>query len=76
MEQLRARFPHVLTLAWEPAERTVDDLGYGARVRHRSDLEIAAGFVEHVRHSAADADECELLGEAFEAVRVTSDEVA
>lgn len=76
MERLRARFRHVLTLAWEPAERTLDDLGYGARVRHRSDLEIAAGFVEHVRHSAADLDECALLGEAFEAVRVNSDEVA
>ncbi|MHA3705247.1 exonuclease SbcCD subunit D [Jatrophihabitans sp. YIM 134969] len=76
MERLRARFPHVLTLAWEPAERTVDDLGYGARVRHRSDLEIAAGFVEHVRHSAADADECALFGEAFEAVRAADHDVA
>ena len=76
MERLRARFPHVLTVAWEPAERPVDDRGYGARLRHRSDLEVAADFVEHVRHTAADDDECGLLAEAFEAVRIASDEVA
>ncbi len=76
MERLRARFPHVLTLTWEPAARTVDDLGYGARLRHRSDLEIAAGFVEHVRHTEADDEECALLAEAFGAVRLDPDEVA
>ena len=70
--------PHVLTVAWEPAERPLDDRGYGARLRHRSDLEVAADFVEHVRHTPAGADECALLGEAFDAVRIAAaaDEVA
>ena len=76
MDRLRVRFPHVLTVAWEPAARPVDDRGYGARLRHRSDLEVAADFVEHVRHSAADPDECTLFGEAFEAARLGADEVA
>ena len=70
MEQLLARFPHVLVLAFAPdgasdgAERS-----YAARLSGRSDLEVAGDFVSHVR-STPDAAESALLAEAFEAVRL------
>lgn len=73
MDRLRARFPHVLTLVWEPVGGVVDDRGYTDRVRGRSDLDIAADFVAHVRGSAADAAEAALLERAFEAVRIADD---
>lgn len=69
MEQLRARFPHVLVLAFAPDGDAAGQPGsYTARLRGRSDLEIAGDFVTHVR-SAPDAAETELLAGAFEAVR-------
>jgi DNA repair protein SbcD/Mre11 len=73
MDRLRARFPHVLTLVWEPVGGLVDDRGYTERVRGRSDLDIAADFVAHVRGSAADPAEAGLLERAFEAVRIADD---
>ena len=73
MDRLRARFPHVLTLVWEPVGGIVDDRGYTERVRGRSDLDVAADFVAHVRGSAADAGEAALLERAFEAVRIVDD---
>jgi len=69
MERLRRRFPHVLVLAFAPEGAGADDRSsYAARVRGRSDLEIAADFVEHVR-GPADSAEAELLSVAFEDVR-------
>ena len=69
MEQLRARFPHTLQLAFEPEGGTGDGLtGYAARTRGRDDTEIALGFVRHVRGSDADAQEQLLLREAVETV--------
>ena len=73
MERLRTRFPHVLTLIWEPVGAIVDDRGYTERVRGRSDLDVAADFVAHVRGSVADPDEVRLLERAFEAVRIADD---
>ena len=69
MERLRARFPHVLVLAFAPDghDRT-GPVSYAARLRGRSDLQVAADFVEHV-HAPADDAELSLLGTAFEAVR-------
>jgi exonuclease SbcD len=70
MERLLARFPHVLVLGFAPegaGEGT--DGTYAARLRGRSDLEVAGDFVHHVR-SAPDAAEAALLAEAFEAVRL------
>ncbi|MEY9965113.1 exonuclease SbcD [Streptacidiphilus sp. MAP12-16] len=69
MEQLRVRFPHTLQLSFEPQERPVDGLpSYEARLRGRSDTDIALGFVRHVRGSAPDQAEALLLREATEAV--------
>ena len=74
MERLRRRFPHVLVLAFAP-EGAADDQArsYAARLRGRSDLEVATDFVAHVR-SAPDDDESALLSRALESVR--ADEVA
>ena len=71
MERLRARFPHVLVLAFAPEGGGAGHLGsYARRLHGRSDLEVAADFVSHVR-SAPDPAESALLAEAFEAVRLT-----
>ena len=69
MDRLRARFPHVLLLGFEPEGGEVAGGSYAARVTGRSDLEVALDFVAHVR---GDADEAErvVLAEALEAVRV------
>ncbi len=69
MDALRARFPHVLVLTFEPEGVTPDQRGYRARIAGRDDLAIAAEFVTHVRSEPASAAEQRLLAEAFEAVR-------
>jgi DNA repair protein SbcD/Mre11 len=74
MERLRRRFPHTLVLEFAPEGAQHDDTTYAARVAGRSDLDIALGFVEHVRQRPASAAERTLLTDAFTAVR--TDEVA
>jgi DNA repair protein SbcD/Mre11 len=69
MDALRARFPHILVLTFEPDGAVADDRGYRARVAGRDDLAIAAEFVRHVRNEPATDAEKQLLQEAFEAVR-------
>ncbi|WP_354643225.1 exonuclease SbcCD subunit D [Kitasatospora camelliae] len=50
MEELRRRFPHTLQLLFEPEGAPEEGGGsYAARVSGRTDLEIAEGFVRHVR---------------------------
>ena len=49
MDALRARFPHVLVLIFEPEGVTTDGRGYRDRVAGRDDLAVAAEFVQHVR---------------------------
>ncbi|MCW2777562.1 MAG: putative exonuclease [Frankiales bacterium] len=70
MARLSVRFPHVLVLAHEPEGAGRDDRTYGARVAGRSDLEVATGFVEHVRGGAPDDAETGLLAAALEAGRL------
>jgi exonuclease SbcD len=69
MERLRSRFPHVLVLAFAPEGSADHESSYAARVRGRSDLEIATDFVAHVRGPAEPA-EASLLADGFEAVRL------
>ncbi len=69
MTRLSARFPHVLVLAHEPEGVSRSQESYAARVAGRSDLEVAQGFVEHVRGTPPEKAELVLLAEAFEAVR-------
>jgi exonuclease SbcD len=68
MDLLRRRFPHVLVLGFAPVGVSDDGSSYAARVRGRTDLEIAADFVDHVR-GPADPDETALLATAVEDVR-------
>lgn len=65
MARLRRRFPHVLVLDWQPEGGLADDRTYRARVRGRSDVEVAEGFVAHVRRTAATESERGLLVEAL-----------
>ena len=69
MDALRARFPHVLVLMFEPEGVTTDGRGYRDRVAGRDDLAVAAEFVQHVRGAPATPGEQHLLAEAFQAVR-------
>jgi DNA repair protein SbcD/Mre11 len=69
MDALRARFAHVLVLAFEPEGAAPDERGYRARIAGRDDLSVAAEFVRHVRNSPASDSERQLLAGAFEAVR-------
>jgi DNA repair protein SbcD/Mre11 len=68
MDALRARFPYVLVLAFEPDGAVPDGRGYRARIAGRDDLSIAAEFVRHVRNAPATGGERRLLAGAFEAV--------
>ena len=70
MEALRRRFPHVLSLGFEPegADGRVAQ-GYAERVRGLDDLELCCSFVDHVRGAAPTAAERELLRAGLEAGR-------
>ncbi|MER5743117.1 exonuclease SbcCD subunit D [Streptomyces sp. NPDC002225] len=72
MARLTERFPHTLSLAFEP-DRAPDDplASYAQRLRGRDDQQIAEDFVAHVRGGAADAAERTVLRDAFDHVRVT-----
>jgi DNA repair protein SbcD/Mre11 len=70
MDALRARFPHILVLTFEPEGALPDRRGYRAILAGRDDLAIAAEFVKHVRNGPVTEGEQQLLTEAFEAVRV------
>ena len=76
MDALRARFPHVLVLAFEPEGVLPDQRGYRARTVGRDDLAIAAEFVRHVSNASPTAAEEDLLASAFAAVRTLEAEEA
>lgn len=67
MDRLRRRFPHVLTLAFEPEGAIRDERSYRARVAGRDDLTVAAEFVRHVRGTDPTVGERDLLTAAFTA---------
>ncbi|MFI5618589.1 exonuclease SbcCD subunit D [Streptomyces sp. NPDC051567] len=71
MVRLAARFPHTLSLAFDPEDRAPEAAGsYAQRLKGRSDQEIAEDFVAHVR-GGGPADEAEraVLQDAFADVR-------
>ncbi|MFI9151317.1 exonuclease SbcCD subunit D [Streptomyces sp. NPDC053367] len=71
MARLTERFPHTLSLVFEP-ERTADDpdVSYARRLAGRGDEQIAEDFVAHVRGTGPDERERAVLRDAFDAVRV------
>ena len=70
MARLTERFPHTLSLLFEP-ERAPDDpdVSYARRLAGRSDQQIAEDFVAHVRGAGPDERERTVLRDAFDAVR-------
>jgi exonuclease SbcD len=69
MDALRARFPHILVLAFEPEGAGPDGRGYRARTAGRDDLAIAAEFVRHVSNAPPTPAEERLFTSAFAAIR-------
>ncbi|MEV0321670.1 exonuclease SbcCD subunit D [Streptomyces sp. NPDC050658] len=70
MARLCERFPHTLSLVFDPERAPEDpDVSYAQRLRGRSDHEIADDFVTHVRGAGPDEAERAVLGAAFDAVR-------
>ncbi|MEU4085924.1 exonuclease SbcCD subunit D [Streptomyces aureus] len=75
MARLAGRFPHTLSLVFEP-ERSpgAPDVSYARRIAGRSEEQIAEDFVTHVRGAGPDPREQVVLRDAFDAVR--ADETA
>ncbi|MFR9676465.1 exonuclease SbcCD subunit D [Streptomyces sp. TR06-5] len=75
LARLSARFPHLLSLVFDPDDAPEDHhRSYAARLRGRTEQQIAEDFVGHVRGGrAADPHERRLLGEALEAARTEAD---
>ncbi|NUS17748.1 MAG: exonuclease subunit SbcD [Streptomyces sp.] len=70
MAALAERFPHILSLGFDPDERPGDPgASYARRLAGRGDQQIAEDFVAHVRGSAPDPGERRLLRDALDAVR-------
>ncbi|MFI0898224.1 exonuclease SbcCD subunit D [Streptomyces sp. NPDC020983] len=73
MAALAERFPHILSLGFDPDERPDDGAAsYAGRLAGRDDHQIAEDFVHHVRGSAPDAHESALLRDALDAVRAAA----
>ncbi|GFE12443.1 nuclease SbcCD subunit D [Streptomyces glebosus] len=72
MARLVKRFPHLVSLVFDPEDGPTRSLAsYAQRLRGRSDQEIAEDFVEHVRSGrAADEQERAELRSAIDEVRV------
>ncbi|MEV1021904.1 exonuclease SbcCD subunit D [Streptomyces sp. NPDC050264] len=70
MAKLVDRFPHTLSLLFEPRRTdTRPDATYAERLKGRDDHEIAEDFVTHVRGAGPDEDERAVLRAAFDTVR-------
>ncbi|MEV8421204.1 exonuclease SbcCD subunit D [Streptomyces niveus] len=74
MARLAERFPHTLSLVFDPDRGDEDTVAsYAQRLQGRSDQEIAEDFVAHVRGGAGpDERERTVLRGAFDHVRVDS----
>ncbi|MEV5315879.1 MULTISPECIES: exonuclease SbcCD subunit D [unclassified Streptomyces] len=70
MARLTERFPHTLSLVFDPDRAQDDpDVSYARRLAGRSDQQIAEDFVAHVRGAGPDERERAVLRDAFDAVR-------
>jgi exonuclease SbcD len=73
MERLRARFPHVLLLGFEPEGPARGNRPVLPRIDGRSDIDVALGFVAEVRSLEATTEEALLLQLACDSCRVNED---
>ncbi|GHE36013.1 exonuclease SbcCD subunit D [Streptomyces capitiformicae] len=70
MARLCERFPHTLSLVFDPERIPGDpDVSYARRLAGRDDQQIAEDFVAHVRGTGPDEHEQRVLRDAFDAVR-------
>lgn len=70
MARLAKRFPHTLSLLFDPRRtESRPDATYAERLKGRDDHEIAEDFVRHVRGAGPDDEERAVLRAAFDAVR-------
>ncbi|MFJ9663058.1 exonuclease SbcCD subunit D [Streptomyces sp. NPDC101219] len=70
MARLTTRFPHTLSLVFDPDRAPGDpEVSYARRLAGRADQEIAEDFVAHVRGAGPDEREQAVLRDAFDAVR-------
>ncbi|GEB48221.1 MULTISPECIES: exonuclease SbcCD subunit D [Streptomyces] len=76
MARLARRFPHVLSLVFDPVREDGGTVtSYASRLRGRDDRQIAEDFVHHVRPGRrAEPGERALLGRALDAVRLAAAE--
>ncbi|MFB7247155.1 exonuclease SbcCD subunit D [Streptomyces populi] len=75
MARLAERFPHTLSLVFDPERPPqAPDVSYARRIAGRSEEQIAEDFVAHVRGAGPDTREQTVLRDAFDAVR--ADETA
>ncbi len=71
MDRVRARFPHTLSLQFDPQGAPTPVRSYASRVTARDEVDVCCDFLGHVRGgTAASEEEHGLLTEAVEAVRV------
>jgi exonuclease SbcD len=73
MERLRTRFPHTLTLAFEPLGAAATWAPVVPHVTGRSDLDVALGFVQEVREIEATTEEALLLRLACDSCHSNAD---
>lgn len=73
MDRLRARFPHVLVLTFEPEGAPRERGPVLPRVDGRSDFDVALGFVAEVRAVEATTEEALLLQLACDSCRINED---
>ncbi|MGH3368737.1 MAG: exonuclease SbcCD subunit D [Nocardioidaceae bacterium] len=73
MERLRARFPHVLLLGFDPQGAPRERGPVMPRVDGRSDVDVALGFVAEVRSLEATTEEALLLQLACDSCRINDD---
>jgi exonuclease SbcD len=73
MERLRQRFPHALTLAFDPQGRPAVKSPVMPHLGGRSDMDVALGFVQEVRDLEATTEETLLLQLACDSCRINVD---
>ncbi len=71
MERLRARFPHTVSLLFEPTGGRERSGSYAHRVEGLDHSELCCSFLDDVRGRGASDAERELVGQALEAWRAT-----
>lgn len=73
MERLRTRFPHVLTLSFDPEGVAVSRGPLTPHLTGRSDFDVALGFVQEVRDLEPTTEESLLLQLACDSCRINDD---